>query len=163
MPVISKKYFRASSPSVFGPYIIGIQSDKYDFLFLMLLEYRAGHLYSPVNLLLFFFTFSFFQDFKDKGHFIRGETDSLFIRTGDQCQHDGGKFSSGFAGSPLRCHPDQFQLRRIYILHCRIVHPFVVHRFHLLSLHCQRSVKIYHCTSGTSPAVQAGAYRRAVP
>ena len=28
MPFISKKYFRASSPSVFGPYIIGIQSDK---------------------------------------------------------------------------------------------------------------------------------------
>ena len=27
--VISKKYFSASSPSVFGPYIIGIQSDKY--------------------------------------------------------------------------------------------------------------------------------------
>ena len=34
MPILSKKYFHASSPSVFVPYIIGIQSDKYDFLFI---------------------------------------------------------------------------------------------------------------------------------
>ena len=33
MPVLSKKYFHASSPSVFGPYIIGIQSDQYEFLY----------------------------------------------------------------------------------------------------------------------------------
>ena len=33
IPVISKKYFRASSPSVFGPYIIGIQSEKSEFIF----------------------------------------------------------------------------------------------------------------------------------
>ena len=28
MPVLSKKYFHASSPSVFGPYIIVSRSDK---------------------------------------------------------------------------------------------------------------------------------------
>ena len=33
MLFISKKYFRASSPSVFEPYIIGIQSDKYEISF----------------------------------------------------------------------------------------------------------------------------------
>ena len=33
MPVISKKYSRTSSPSVFVPYIISIQSDKHNFLF----------------------------------------------------------------------------------------------------------------------------------
>ena len=32
MLVISKKYFSASSPSVFGPYIVGIHSDKHKFI-----------------------------------------------------------------------------------------------------------------------------------
>ena len=34
MPFISKKYFHALSPSVFGPYIIGIQSDKHELTYL---------------------------------------------------------------------------------------------------------------------------------
>ena len=44
MLVISKKYFRALSPSVCGPYILGIQSDKLEvhlmsfLLFLMFLS-----------------------------------------------------------------------------------------------------------------------------
>ena len=32
MPVISKEYFIASSPSDFGPYPIGIQSEKSKFI-----------------------------------------------------------------------------------------------------------------------------------
>ena len=44
MLVISKKYFRALSPSVCGPYILGIQSDKYGIShsFLRSISYSSG-------------------------------------------------------------------------------------------------------------------------
>ena len=47
MPVISKKYFRAASPSVFGPYIIGIQSDKSVLINTHQQSYRSVSLYLP--------------------------------------------------------------------------------------------------------------------
>ena len=44
MPVLSKKYFHASSPSFFEPYIIGIQSYKYGIShsFLRSISYSSG-------------------------------------------------------------------------------------------------------------------------
>lgn len=80
-----------------GPYIIGIQSDKLEFLFLMLSEYGTGHPYSSVYLFLFFFTFSFFDNFQNKAYFIRRKLDSLFVGACDQGQHDRGKIASGLS------------------------------------------------------------------
>ena len=44
MPVLSKKYFHASSPSVFEPYIIGIQSDNHEFS-----QHDIIHFLEPVH------------------------------------------------------------------------------------------------------------------
>ena len=41
MPFISNKYFSASSPSVFGPHIIGIQSDKHESIFFCGISLRS--------------------------------------------------------------------------------------------------------------------------
>ncbi len=44
MPFISKKYFSASSPSVFRPHIIGIQSDKLR-IYLLRLYFSSQYLH----------------------------------------------------------------------------------------------------------------------
>ena len=51
MLVLSKKYFSASSPSVFGPYIIGIQSGKHKYLSSPAVFLFA--VFAPIDLIFF--------------------------------------------------------------------------------------------------------------
>ena len=101
---------------------------------IVLLEERAGHFDGFIDLFLFFFAFSLLQDFKNQCDFIGGEADTLFISAADERQHNRRQVFSRFTGCFRRGHPYQFEFRRIYILHRRIVHPFFhCHFVHLLS------------------------------